>query len=56
MEYNENRIKIFFRNFVDCLLENENKIIVQRNKLHTLYCFPDSFGYFKYLDKNQKSF
>ena len=56
MEYNENSIKIFFRNFVDCLLENENKIIVQRNKLHTLYCFPDSFGYFKYLDKNQKNY
>jgi Ca2+-binding EF-hand superfamily protein len=56
MEYNEKSIKIFFRNFADCLLENENKIIIQRSKLHTLYCFPDSFGYFKYLDKNQKNY
>ena len=56
MEYNENSIKIFLRNFSECILENENKIITQRSKLHTFYCFPNTFGYFKYLDKNQKNY
>ena len=56
MEYNENSIKIFFRNFCDCILENENKIMIQRSKLHSFYCFSDSYGYFKYLDKNQKNY
>ena len=56
MEYNENSIKIFFRNFCDCILENENKIMNQRSKLYSFYCFPDSYGYFKYLDKNQKKY
>ena len=56
MEYNENSIKVFFRNLCDSILENENKIITQRTKLYSLYCFPDSYGYFKYLDKNQKNY
>ena len=56
MEYNENSIKIFFRNFCDCMLENENKLITQRSKLLSFYCFSDSYGYFKYLDKNQKNY
>ena len=56
MEYNENSIKVFFQNFANCLLENENNIIIQRTKLHSLYCFKDSYGYFKYLDKNQKNY
>ena len=56
MEYNENSLKIFFRNFCDSILDNENKLIIQRNKLHLLYCFSDSYGYFKYLDKNQKNY
>ena len=56
MEYNENNIKLFFRNFCDCILENENKLIIQRSKLHSLYCFKDSFGYFLYLDKNKKNY
>ena len=56
MEYNENSIKVFFRNLCDSILDNENKIIIQRSKLYSLYCFPDSYGYFKYLDKNQKNY
>ena len=56
MQYNENNIKIFFRSFCDCLLENENKIRKERIKLNSLFCFSDSFGYFKYLDKNKKSY
>ena len=56
MEFNENSIKIFFRNLCDCILENENKIKVQRAKLYSFYCFKDNYGYFKYLDKNQKNY
>ena len=56
MEYNENSIKIFFRNLCECLLENENKIKAQRTKLHSFYCFKDNYGYFKYLDKNHKNY
>lgn len=56
MEYNENSIKVFFRNLCDSILENENKIITQRSKLYSLYCFLDSYGYFKYLDKSQKNY
>ena len=56
MEYNENSIKIFFRNLCECLLENEKKIKAQRTKLHSFYCFKDNYGYFKYLDKNHKNY
>ena len=56
MEYNENSIKIFFRNLCECILENENKIKAQRTKLHSFYCFKDNYGYFKYLDKNHKNY
>ena len=56
MEYNQNSIKVFFRNFCDSILDNENKLIIQRAKLQSLYCFSDSYGYFKYLDKNQKNY
>ena len=56
MQYNENNIKIFFRNFCDCFLENDNKIKRQRIKLNALFCFSDSSGYFKYLDKNKKNY
>lgn len=56
MQSNEYGIKAFFRNFSDCLIENENKILSQRFKLYKLYCFTDSFGYFKYLDKNRKNY
>ena len=56
MEYNENTIKVFFQNFSNCILDNENNIIKQRRKLHTFYFFKDSYGYFKYIDKNQKNY
>ena len=56
MQYYENNIKIFFRSFCDCVLENDNKISQQRMKLNVLYCFSDSSGYFKYLDKNKKNY
>ena len=56
MKYNENNIKIFFRNFCDSLLNQENKIKEQRIRLSSLLCFSDSFGYFKYLDKNKKNY
>jgi hypothetical protein len=56
MQYYENNIKIFFRSFCDCVLENDNKIRQQRMKLNALYCFSDSCGYFKYLDKNKKNY
>lgn len=56
MEYNENSIKIFFRNLCECILENENKIKAQRTKLYSFYCFKDNYGYFKYLDKNHKNY
>lgn len=56
MEYNENSIKIFFRNLSDCILENENRIKAQRAKLYSLYCFKDNYGYFRYLDKNHKNY
>ena len=56
MKYNENNIKIFFRNFSDSLLSNENKEKQQRIRLSTLLCFSDSYGYFKYLDKNKKNY
>ena len=56
MEYNENSIKIFFRNLCECILENENKIKAQRAKLYSFYCFKDNYGYFKYLDKNHKNY
>ena len=38
-EYNESNIKIFFRNFYDCLLENDNKLKEERIKLNSLFCF-----------------
>jgi hypothetical protein len=53
-EYNESNIKIFFRNFCDCLLENNNKLKEERIKLNSLFCFSNSYGYFNYLDKNKK--
>ena len=56
MQYYENNIKIFFRSFCNCVLENDNKIRQQRMKLNALYCFSDSCGYFKYLDKNKKNY
>ena len=56
MNYNENNIKIFLRSFCNCILENEEKIKQQRIKLNALFCFSDSYGYFKYLDKNQKNY
>lgn len=56
MSYNENNIKIFLRSFCDCLLENDIKIKQQRIKLNAHFCFPDSYGYFKYLDKNKKNY
>ena len=56
MQYYENNIKIFFRSFCDCILENDNKISQQRMKLNVLYCYSDSSGYFKYLDKNKKNY
>ena len=56
MQYNEINIKIFFRSLCDCILENDNKIKQQRIKLNALFCFSDSSGYFKYLDKNKKNY
>ena len=56
MQYYENNIKIFFRSFCDFVLENDNKISQQRMKLNVLYCYSDSSGYFKYLDKNKKNY
>ena len=56
MQYNETNMKIFFRNFCDCLLENDDKIRQERIKLNALFCFSDSYGYFKYLDKNKKNY
>ena len=55
-EYNESNIKIFFRNFCDCLLENDNKLKEERIKLNSLFCFSNSYGYFNYLDKNKKNY
>ena len=54
--YNESNIKIFFRNFCDCLLENENKLKEGRIKLNSRFCFSNSFGYFNFLDKNKKNY
>ena len=56
MKYNESNIKIFFRNFCDFILENDIKINLERIKLNALFCFSDSYGYFKYLDKNKKNY
>jgi len=55
-EYNESNIKIFFRNFCDCLLENDNKLKEERIKLNSLFCFSNSYGFFNYLDKNKKNY
>ncbi len=54
MQNNETNIKLFFRNFCDFLLDNDNKLKEQRIKLNALFCFTDSYGYFKFLDKNKK--
>ena len=56
MKYNESSIKIFFQNFYDFILENDIKTNLERIKLNALFCFSDSYGYFKYLDKNKKNY
>ena len=56
MQNNETNIKLFFRNFCDFLLDNDNKLKEQRIKLNALFCFTDSYGYFKFLDKNKKNY
>ena len=56
MQYNESNIKIFFQNFCNFILEYNTKINLERIKLNALFCFSDSYGYFKYLDKNKKNY
>ena len=56
MQNNETNIKLFLRNFCDFLLDNDNKLKEQRIKLNALFCFTDSYGYFKFLDKNKKNY
>lgn len=56
MKNDNDNIKMYLRNFFSCIIEENNKITTQRNTLNSIYCFPDSFGYFKYLDKNKKNY
>lgn len=49
-------VRGFLRNFFTFIVEYEKKLILQRNVLEQLFCFESPFGFFKILDKKNKSY
>ena len=49
-------VRGFLRNFFTFIVEYEKKLILQRNVIEQLFCFESPFGFFKILDKKNKSY